>query len=96
MEAMEEGLEEVLKTDTPFARHLREAARLLNEFQVKARIELTHGDVAEEILAEAEKGDYDLIVIGAARDHNRLKEWLLGDVTRTVVNHAKRSILIVR
>ncbi len=96
MEAMEEGLEAVLKTDTLFARHLREAARMLDEYQVQARIELTHGDVAEEILAEAESGDYDLIVLGAARDQNRIKEWLLGDVTRSIVNHSKRSILIVR
>jgi nucleotide-binding universal stress UspA family protein len=96
MDAMDEGLEAVLKSDTPLGQHLRESAQLLDEYGVDARIELKHGDVAEEILAEAESGSYDLVVIGAARDDNRLKEWLLGDVTRTIVNHANCSVLIVR
>jgi len=96
MDEMEETFEELMQTDTPVARHLRQAANLLVEKGIEAHLEIRQGDVTEEILAESEDGGYDLIVIGASPHDQRLKEWFMGDVTRNLVNHAACPLLVVR
>jgi nucleotide-binding universal stress UspA family protein len=96
LDAIEETLPDLLQSDTPTARHLRQGAEILAQHQVPAELRLRYGVVADEILREANEGDYDLIVIGASGTAGRLKGWLVGDVAREVVDHAPRSVLIVR
>jgi len=93
---IEETLSELLQTDTPLARHLRQGAKVLAHHQVTAGLELRHGVPAGEILLEADQGDYDLIVLGASGAGGRLRGWLLGDVTREVVERAPCPVLVVR
>jgi universal stress protein F len=52
------------------------------------------GGVYPEILAEAEEWGADLIVIGSHRP--AMSTYLLGSNARTVVRHAKCSVLVVR
>lgn len=92
---IDEGLSELLQTDTPIARHLRRGAEILERSQVDADLKLRYGVAADEIIREARSGDYDLIVIGAAKRKSPLR-WALGDVTREVVEKATRSVLVVR
>ncbi len=96
LEQIEETLLELLGAGTPIARHLRHGAEILAQHNVPAELELRHGVAADEILREAWKGDYDLIVIGASGTTGPLRRWLLGDVTREVVDHALRPVLVVR
>ncbi len=91
-----ETLPELLQTDTPIARHLRHGAEILAQHQVTAELQLCHGVADDEILREAHQGDYDLVVIGASGKAGRLKEWLLGNVTRQIVEHAPCSVLVVK
>ena len=93
---IEETLPELLQTDTPLARHLRHSAEILARHQVTATLKQRHGVAADEILREAFEGDYDLIIIGASGTAGRLREWLLGNVTRQVVEHALCSVLVVK
>jgi len=93
---IEETLPELLQTETPIARHLRHGAEILARHRVHAELELRHGVAADEILQEAHQGDYDLIAIGASGATGRVKSWLLGDVTRQVVDAALRPVLVVR
>ncbi|HWS23914.1 MAG TPA: universal stress protein [Anaerolineales bacterium] len=53
------------------------------------------GDVVEEILALLKKGEYDLLVIGS-RGHGNLSGWLLGSISRSLVQSAPSSILVFR
>lgn len=53
------------------------------------------GEPANEIIQEAEQGNYDLIVIGS-RGLGEIKSWLLGSVSQRVVRHCKRPVLLVR
>jgi nucleotide-binding universal stress UspA family protein len=96
MDEIEETMSELLQTDTSIAKHLRKAAAYLAERNIDASLEFRQGDVTEEILAETKEGDYDLILIGAAGGENRLIEWFMGDVTRSLVNHASCAVLVVR
>ena len=93
---VEETLLELLQTNTPAARHLRCGAEILNQQQVIAELRLRHGIAADEILHEINEGDYDLVVIGTSGAAGRLKGWLLGNVTKQVVEHASCSVLVVK
>jgi nucleotide-binding universal stress UspA family protein len=93
---IKETLPRLLRTDTPVARHLRHGVEVLTQHQVDAELKLRHGVVANEILQEAREGDYDLIVIGASGAAGRLREWLLRNVTRQVVEYALCSVLVVK
>lgn len=71
--------------------------------KVRARIDLPPervsavvrvGGIYPEILAEAEEWGADLIVIGSHRP--AMSTYLLGSNAKTVVRHAKCSVLVVR
>ena len=94
--AMEESLEELLQTDTPVAGHLRKAARYLAAEDVKAELQLRHGVAQDEILREAKKGNYDLIVIGPGPLSGSLRNLVMDNVTAQVVDHAPCPVLVVR
>jgi len=96
LDEIEETLPELLQTDTPLARHLRHSAEMLTRHEVTATLKQRHGVAADEILREALEGEYDLIIIGASGTTGRLREWLLGNVTRQVVEHALASVLVVK
>jgi nucleotide-binding universal stress UspA family protein len=84
-------------------RHAQEsAAAYLNEverrlakrgFAVEPRI--VDGDPAAEILLNAEAEGVDLVVTGSRSIHGELKRWLLGSVSRKVMIHTTKSVLIV-
>lgn len=59
------------------------------------RYEVAIGHPAEKILACAERDRMDLIVMGH-RGKSLLQRWLVGSVTRHVINHAHCAVLVVR
>ena len=62
---------------------------------LKLNTQLEFGNPAETIIEVAEKGNYDLIVVGS-RGISSVKRFFLGSVSDDVSHHAKRSVLIVR
>ena len=56
---------------------------------------LDHTNVALALANEAEKGSYDIIVVGS-RGQGRLKSLFLGSVAYGVANSSKNNVLIVR
>jgi nucleotide-binding universal stress UspA family protein len=93
---LDEHLLDLLKTDTPVAKHLRNAAEIFEREKVDAQLQLRHGSVQEEILIEARSGDYDLIAIGGSKSAANLRGWLMGDVTSEIVRQAECPVLVVR
>lgn len=80
----------------------REAEQLLAE--ARARVlehhpgvttSIREGNPANEILSEADQGDYDLVVVGA-HEANDLKHSVLGSVSSKVAWSAPCSVLVVR
>jgi nucleotide-binding universal stress UspA family protein len=69
--------------------------RRLERHGLSATLMITEGDPALEILGEAERGEYDLIVIGATGDGD-LKHDLLGSVSTRVTQAALCSTLVVK
>ena len=62
---------------------------------VKAKVEVLHGDPEEEILELREGIGADLIVMGAY-GHTRIRELILGSTTSQVVRKASVPVLLVR
>ena len=61
------------------------------------KVETAHktGDVAEEIIRFAEKGNFDLIVMGS-RGLGIFSRTILGSVSHKVLQHAKMTVMIVK
>lgn len=94
--AVEEDLESILSRDTPLAAHLRAAARLAEEQQVNAKLELRHGMVVEEILRACEMGKFDLVVIGSPEPRRIFDRLALGQVGPQLLTSTKIPLLIAR
>lgn len=74
---------------------LEEPSSMLRDAGMQVEAKVRFGSAAPEILAEAEEGGYDLVIMGS---HGRgiLSGFLLGSVSNRVVHHAKCPVLIVR
>jgi nucleotide-binding universal stress UspA family protein len=96
LERMEETLTEFLQSDTEVANELRWAAQVVKAECESAELKIRRGICADEVLREAELGDYDLIVMGSSRSHGSLVRVLMGDLTRDVITRAQRPVLVVR
>lgn len=62
---------------------------------VKFNTQLEFGNPAETIIEVAEKGNYDIIVVGS-RGLSKVKRFFLGSVSDDVSHHARGSVLIVK
>jgi len=62
---------------------------------VKAHFEVAVGHPAEQIIYHADRHEVDVIVVGD-RGRSKFTRWLLGSVSKQVVHHAERAVLVVR
>ncbi|MBS1811194.1 MAG: universal stress protein [Acidobacteria bacterium] len=74
---------------------LAEVRARLDGVGLSATTLIEEGDPALEILSEAEKDEYDLIVLGATGEHD-LKHQLLGSVSTKVAQDAPCSVLVAK
>ncbi|PYJ02186.1 MAG: hypothetical protein DME25_16710 [Verrucomicrobia bacterium] len=74
-------------------RHEKELLESLGVVQVEVR--LRHGPVLDQILAEIQGGGFDLVVTGSALSAS-LGTYILGDVSRELVNRSNCAVLVVR
>jgi nucleotide-binding universal stress UspA family protein len=88
----------VLVVDKSEAEHkniLADAKKYLESYHVKFEGILAQGEIAEEILAQAEKTNSQLIIMGAY-GHSKLHDVILGSVTQYVLNEAECPVLVVK
>ena len=95
LETIEETLGELLQTDTPVAKHLRNAAEVFAEHEVPSELKLRHGEAVYEIVREIDMEDYDMVVIGASGANTSLKEWFMGNITKEIIDLVNIPILVV-
>jgi nucleotide-binding universal stress UspA family protein len=74
---------------------LRDAVARLKEMGVDAAAVEAVGHPAEAIVDEAERGGFDLIVVGS-RGHHGIPRFLIGSTSSRVVTHAQCDVLVVR
>ncbi len=74
---------------------LDESLKLFEGTLVVVDTVIRSGDAGREIIAEAESGKYDLIVMGS-RGLGAFSRAMLGSVSNKVLNHVDCDVLIVR
>jgi nucleotide-binding universal stress UspA family protein len=95
LDQLEETVEELLQTDTPFAKHLRRGVSILNEHQVDSEVKIRRGVPLEEIIRETQIENYDLVVIGATEVNEDIRGRLMGNLTSQIVDEIQMPVLIV-
>ena len=74
---------------------LTNSLKLFDDFKGEVNTKLRRGNPANEIIREADSGDYDLIVMGS-KGLGTFSRTLLGSVTNKVINNSMKNILIIR
>lgn len=92
---IEQAPEMVLNSPSELGRSLRRERETLQAFGLSAQFRLPQGLVLPEILREIHTGGYDLVVTGSALSRS-LRTYILGDISREVLNRADCAVLVVR
>jgi nucleotide-binding universal stress UspA family protein len=92
----EEDVAQLLQSGSKLGRGLRRQKELLEKLAVPCQVELRHGLVLNELLAELQRTEYDLVVSGSSPARDRLRAYVMGNVTREIVNRAELPVLVVR
>jgi len=87
--------DELIHQRAPEGELLERDIEALNRMGLRARAKVCHGLVVEEILYEALRGEYDLVVIGAYRGEG-WQRILLDDLAHRIVVELDRPVLVVR
>jgi nucleotide-binding universal stress UspA family protein len=94
--AMEEDVDAVLNSRSELGRNLAVEKHALEKRGVKTNVRLRHGFVIDELFAEFNEGQYDLIITGSSRARGPLRHYIMGDLARTIVNRAECPVLVTR
>ena len=93
---LEENVDQLLESKSELGTNLRRQKRELERLGVSAEVRLRHGIVIDQVFEEAREGDYDLIVTGTSQARGLLRHYIMGDLTRTILNRANVPVLVAR
>jgi nucleotide-binding universal stress UspA family protein len=85
----------LLATDSALGQNLRAEKEMIEAAGIPTEVRVRAGLVADEIAAEIEAGDYDLVVLGSKPSRDVFSAYLLGNMTRRLVNWVPRPVLVV-
>jgi len=93
---LEENVDQLLESKSELGTNLRRQKRELERLGVPAEVRLRHGIVIDQVFEEAREGDYDLIVTGTSQARGLLRHYIMGDLTRSILNQANVPVLVAR
>lgn len=93
---LEENVDQLLESKSELGTNLRRQRRELERLGVPAKVRLRHGIVIDQVFEEARAGDYDLIVTGTSQARGLLRHYIMGDLTRSILNQASCPVLVAR
>jgi nucleotide-binding universal stress UspA family protein len=92
---IEQDTDFVLRSQSELAQNLRREKETLESLSVRTEVKLRHGEVLQQILREIREGNYDLVVTGSALSRS-FRTYVLGDISREIVNRASCAVLVAR
>jgi nucleotide-binding universal stress UspA family protein len=93
---MEEDVNLLLHSSSGLGQNLRREKESLDIMGVTTEVRLRHGLVISEVFKEIRRGDYDLVVTGSSPEGGNLRSYIMGNITREIVNRAECPVLVVR
>ena len=100
LDDLNDTAEEAIRAQTREGQHLQRAIQLAKEANAATEVKpkIRHGLVLDEILAEINAGDYDLVALGAhfAPNNDPWRGLLLADLTDQLIARCPRNVLVVR
>ncbi len=93
---LEENVDQLLESKSELGTNLRRQKRELERLGVSADVRLRHGIVIDQVFEEAREGNYDLIVTGTSQAGGLLRHYIMGDLTRSILNRASVPVLVAR
>jgi nucleotide-binding universal stress UspA family protein len=93
---MEENVGQLLESKSELGTNLRRQKKQLERLGVPAEVRLRHGIVVDQVFEEVREGNYDLIVTGTSQARGLLRHYIMGDLTRSILNRANVPVLVAR
>jgi nucleotide-binding universal stress UspA family protein len=93
---LEEEVDRLLASGSELGENLRAQKETLEKLGVPAEIRVRHGLVLDEVFKEARDGQHDLIVTGSSQATGPFRHYIMGDLTRGILNRAKCTVLVAR
>ena len=93
---LEEDVTRLLESNSELGINLRTQKQDLEKLGVPTEVHVRHGIVVDQVFAEVRKSNYDLIVTGSSQARGMLRHYIMGDLTRSIVNRAKCPVLVAR
>ena len=91
----EVDVETLLASNSVLGHNLRSEKAMIEAAGVSTEVRVRSGLVHVEIAAEIESGEYDLVVLGSKPSRDVFSDYLLGNMTRRLVNWVSRPVLVV-
>jgi nucleotide-binding universal stress UspA family protein len=93
---LEEDLDRLLESKSELGLNLLRQKDDLTRLGVPTEVHIRHGIVLDQIFAEARQGNHDLIVTGSLRARGIMRHYIMGDLTRSILNHTDIPVLVAR
>ena len=93
---LEEDVTRLLESNSELGINLRTQKQDLEKLGVPTEVHIRHGIVVDQVFAEVRKSNPDLIVTGSSQARGMLRHYIMGDLTRSILNHANCPVLVAR
>jgi nucleotide-binding universal stress UspA family protein len=94
--SLEEDVDRLLASGSELGTNLLQQKKELERIGVSAEVRVRHGIVIDQVFEEVREGDYDLIVTGTSQARGLLRHYIMGDLTRSILNRANVPVLVAR
>ena len=94
--SLEEDVDRLLASGSELGMNLLQQKKELERIGVSAELRVRHGIVIDQVFEEVREGDYDLIVTGTSQARGLLRHYIMGDLTRSILNRANSPVLVAR
>jgi nucleotide-binding universal stress UspA family protein len=93
---MEEDLTRLLETKSELGLNLSRQKADLERLGVAVAVRVRHGLVVKQVFQEVQEGNYDMIVTGTSQARGIVRHYIMGDLTRSILNRADCPVLVAR
>jgi len=93
---LEEDVDRLLRSGSELGVNLAQQKKDLERAGVPTEVRVRHGLVVDQVFEEVREGNYDLIVTGSSQARGMFRHYIMGDLTRRILNRASCPVLVAR